>query len=153
MVERDSDSETAPPSVPPSKPDGTADPERLEERPEADDASGTEAAPEKSASKRRRRAKRPLLDAEGRERPPFLLGLPRDPELEELIAAFESGKYALVRERAPQLAKRTKSRKVRRAALELRRRLDPDPLLKFVFVAAAALLLYLVLWAYGHTSH
>jgi hypothetical protein len=117
------------------------------------DSNSEGAAPKKSARERRRRTERAPLDAQGRERPLFLLGFPRDPELEELITAFESGNYALVREKAPQLAKRAKSHRVRRAALELRKRIEPDPLFKFVFIATAVLLLYLVLWAYGHSGH
>ena len=94
---------------------------------------------------------RPELDAHGRERPRFLLAFPRHPELERLIEAFERGDFALVRREAPALADRTDDPAVRAAALELRRRIDPDPMLKFLVLASLALLLFLTAYAYfGH---
>jgi hypothetical protein len=94
---------------------------------------------------------RPELDARGRERPRFLLAFPRHPELERLIEAFESGNFALVRREAPALAERTDDPALRAAALELRRRIDPDPMLKFLVLASIALLLFLTAYAYlGH---
>ena len=91
-----------------------------------------------------------VLDATGRERPRFLLGFPQDPELARLARAFEAGNYALVRAEAEQLAERTESRAVRDAALELRRRIDPDPLAKYLLALTAALLLSLAYFAYHH---
>jgi hypothetical protein len=91
-----------------------------------------------------------VLDANGRERPRFLLGFPDDPELKRLAAAFEAGNYALVRAEAEALAERTESRAVRDAALELRRRIAPDPLAKYLLALTAALLLSLSYWAYHH---
>ncbi|HXK19603.1 MAG TPA: hypothetical protein VNG33_17455 [Polyangiaceae bacterium] len=91
-----------------------------------------------------------VLDATGRERPRFLLAFPQDPELMRLSAAFEAGNYALVREQAETLAERTESRAVRDAALELRRRIDPDPLAKYLLALTAALLLSLAYFAYHH---
>lgn len=91
-----------------------------------------------------------VLDASGRERPRFLLAFPQDPELMKLAAAFEAGNYALVREQAEALAERTESRAVRDAALELRRRIDPDPLAKYLLALTAALLLSLAYFAYHH---
>jgi hypothetical protein len=96
-------------------------------------------------------ALRPELDASGRERPRFLLGFPRHPELEPLIEAFEGGNYALVRREARALAERTDDPSVRDAALELRRRIDPDPMLKYLLGASLVLLLFLIAYAYlGH---
>jgi len=91
-----------------------------------------------------------VLDASGRERPRFLLAFPQDPELMRLAAAFEAGNYALVREQAEALAERTESPAVRDAALELRRRIDPDPLAKYLLALTAALLLSLAYFAYHH---
>ena len=93
---------------------------------------------------------RSRLDGSGNERPVFLLDFPADPELEALIAAFEAGNYARVREAAPRLAASTESAAVRDAALELRRRIDPDPLARYVVLGSVALLVFLSLWAYGH---
>ncbi len=90
------------------------------------------------------------LDADGRERPRFLLGFPADADLQRLAAAFEAGNYALVREQAEALAERTDSPAVRDAALELRRRIDPDPLAKYLLALTAALLLSLAYFAYHH---
>jgi len=91
-----------------------------------------------------------VLDARGRERPRFLLAFPTDPDLARLSAAFEAGNYALVRAEAEALAERTESPAVRDAALELRRRIDPDPLAKYLLALTAALLLSLAYFAYHH---
>lgn len=99
------------------------------------------------------RARRAPLDAQGRERPAFVLDFPHDPELEALITAFERGDYARVRVEAPALAERTTDDEVRAAALELRRRIDPEPLMKYLVVIALALLGFLTLWAYGKSAH
>jgi hypothetical protein len=115
--------------------------------------------PSAMKTKRRPRAssaengQRPPLDADGRERPRFLLEFPSDPELEMLIAAFEQGNYARVRRDAPALAARTEDAEVRRAALELRRRLDPDPLLKYLLGISVALLLFLTAYVYATHRH
>ncbi len=93
--------------------------------------------------------KRPTLDSHGMERPRFLLDFPEDPELERLILAFESGNYALIRRDAEAVASSAKDPEVRSAALELRRRIDPDPLAKYLLAIAAALLIFLVIWAYA----
>ncbi|MBK7581303.1 MAG: hypothetical protein IPI67_13945 [Myxococcales bacterium] len=90
------------------------------------------------------------LDAEGRERPRFLLSFPSDPELDKLVAAFERGDFAAVRQGAPELANRAQNPEVRDAALELRQRLEPDPLIKYLLLASMMLLLVLVLHAYTH---
>lgn len=92
---------------------------------------------------------RPRLNAVGEERPVFLLSFPHDPELERLIAAFEAGNFALVRKEAPELARRTRDEAVRRAARELRRRIDPDPLLVVLLVFALSLFAFLVAWIYA----
>jgi hypothetical protein len=88
------------------------------------------------------------LDSNGMERPRFLLDYPEDPRLDRLIAAFESGNYALVRREAETVAKGATDPAVRDAALELRRRIEPDPLAKYLLLIAALLLIYLVAWAY-----
>jgi hypothetical protein len=67
-----------------------------------------------------------------------------------LVAAFEAGNYALVREQAEALAERAESPAVREAALELRSRIEPDPLVKYLLALTAALLLFLAYFAYHH---
>lgn len=126
--------------------------------PAAAAAAAAEAAPtepEAGAKKRKRRRKKveepPLrasLSPEGRERPAFLLGFPEDPELERVMRAFELGNYAFVRQAAPALAEKTTDAKVRAAAEELARRIEPDPLVKVLLGLAVALLVLLTFWAY-----
>jgi len=108
--------------------------------------------------RRRRRAQaepasREPLDAQGRERPAFLLSFPSNPELERLIDAFEAGNYALVRSEAPALAEKTDDPDVRDAARELYRRTEPDPLIKYLLAVSIALLVFLVSYVYGSHDH
>jgi len=93
--------------------------------------------------------KRPRLNALGEERPHFLLEFPEDPELEALMAAFEAGNFARVRREAPELARRSADEAVRQAALELRRRTDPDPLLIALLLLCLGLFAFLVSWVYA----
>ncbi len=102
------------------------------------------AEPQPSATPRRR----PRLNAAGEERPAFLLEFPEDPQLELLIAAFEAGNFAQVRAEAPRLAASTQSAAVRRAALELRSRTAPDPLLVGMLGLCILLFVFLVAWIY-----
>jgi len=94
----------------------------------------------------RKRRKLAVHDA---ERPPFLAAFPDDPDLQRLTDAYQRGDYRLVRQDAAALAERTADARVRKAALELRRRIDPDPLARYVIIAAVALLMFLIVWAYG----
>jgi hypothetical protein len=112
-------------------------------------AGGGEAGGEATANK----APRAAHDALGMARPRFLLDFPEDANLEPLIAAFERGDYAYVREHAERVGRETDREDVREAALELRRRIDPDPLVKYLFVASIFLLLFLIAWTYlGSTA-
>jgi hypothetical protein len=91
---------------------------------------------------------RSRVNALGEERPLFLLAFPRDPELDALIIAFEEGDFARVRKEAPELARRSTDEAVRRAALELRQRIDPDPLLMAMLVLALGLFAFIATWIY-----
>lgn len=93
--------------------------------------------------------RRPAVDALGEQRPRFLLEFPDDPELETLMMAFEQGDFAKVRAEAEALARRTENDAVRRAALELRRRIDPDPLLVSLLGLCLALFAAVVIWVYA----
>jgi len=86
------------------------------------------------------------------ERPRFLLDFPEDPQLERLITAFEAGNFAFVRREAESLARSTTDPDVRNAALELRRRIDPDPLAKYLLAISLALLVLLTIWAYRNAG-
>ena len=80
----------------------------------------------------------------------FTRSFPDDPELKRLVAAFESGDYYTVRTGAPALAERTADADVRKAALELRRRIEPDPAQLYLLGLTLALLVFLVAWFYLH---
>ncbi len=75
---------------------------------------------------------------------------PRDESLDGLVAAFVRCDYARVRREAPALARATEDDAVRRAARELRRRLDPDPVAVYMLMAAGALLVFLAGWYWLH---
>jgi hypothetical protein len=108
----------------------------------------------KRKKKRKKRADEPSapeaepLNAEGRERPLFVLAFPKDPTLDKLARAFELGNYAYVREHAPSLAEKAEDPRVRDAARELSRRIEPDPLIKILLGLSVALLVALTVWAY-----
>ncbi|HVJ20113.1 MAG TPA: hypothetical protein VM686_32085 [Polyangiaceae bacterium] len=110
-------------------------------KPAESEQSSEEALPEEAA---------PVLDVSGAERPAFHAWFPRNEELQVLVRAFEVGNYALVRERAPKLAQSGESEKVRAAARELMARIEPDPLMKYLLLAATLLLVFLAFYAYRH---
>jgi hypothetical protein len=80
----------------------------------------------------------------------FAKGFPDDPELARLLGAFEAGDYRTVRDDAPKLARRTEDPRVREAALDLRRRIDPDPIQIYLLGVTLALLAFLTAWFYFH---
>jgi hypothetical protein len=103
-------------------------------------------------SAERAREKRPALDARGMERPAFLLDYPEDPDLEKLVRAFEVGNYAFVRAEADRVANAARDPAVRQAALELRERIEPDPLARYLLAIAVVLLVFLTVWAYSRAE-
>jgi hypothetical protein len=127
----------------------------------AADTPGTDAATsdapvkKKKKKKKRKAAEAPKeeLDAEGRERPTFVLSFPSDPALDHAVKAFELGDYAAVRAEATALAEHP-SKEVRAAAGELLRRIAPDPLVKVLLAMAVMLLFVVTFWAYrSHGVH
>jgi hypothetical protein len=88
------------------------------------------------------------LNAQGRERPRFLLAFPQDPELDRLVRAFEAGDYRSVREGAPKLVEASEDPIVRASARELARRIEPDPLMKYLLGVALALFVFVVWYTY-----
>jgi hypothetical protein len=84
------------------------------------------------------------------ERPAFAESFPDHPELRELVDAFARGDYRTVRERAPALAASAVDEDVKRAALLLRERIEPDPTAKILFIVAAVLLVFLTAWWVAH---
>lgn len=127
-----------------------AEPSEAQTAAQPGEAEPVEAAPEPKTSVQQSDEDDAVLDPNGRERPRFLLGFPQHPELQRLVAAFEAGNYALVRDEAGALAERAESSAVRDAALELRRRIEPDPLAKYLLALTGALLLFLTWFAYHH---
>lgn len=79
-------------------------------------------------------------------RPAFADAYPRHDELDRLVEAFERGNFALVRTEAPTLASRSKDDDVRDAALDLLRRIQPDPAAIYLLLLGVAL----VLFVYGY---
>jgi len=55
-----------------------------------------------------------------------------------------------VRQEAPKLAERTTDPDVRRAALDLRTRIEPDPMQVQLLALTCALLAFLTAWFYLH---
>jgi hypothetical protein len=121
----------------------------------SDQAPTEEPAPRKRRRKRstKRQRQGPALDAQGRERPPFLRELPDDPDLNLIVRAYERGDYRLVRYESERLAEESVRPEVRRAARELRRRIDPDPLAKYLLLVACGLFAFLVFWTYFIHAH
>jgi hypothetical protein len=145
-----SSSADADPPSPPSE-----DAAGAQAKPSADDAQAAPDAAPKPKKKKKRKREAPAgplrdpLAPDGSERPTFLLDYPSDPELERLVQAFELGNYAYVREHAPLLAEKGKEPRVRAAAGELARRIEPDPLVKLLLAMSLALFLALALWAFA----
>jgi hypothetical protein len=123
----------------------------MSDDPKADDPSADATkgnAPKADVQQPRAPSARPRRNALGEERPEFLLQYPDDPELALLMQAFEAGDFATVRKQAPELIRRATDPAVRRAAHELRERIDPDPLLIVLLVFACSLFVFLVVWIY-----
>ena len=137
------EAETAEPKAEAAEPAAPKKKKKKKKKP-ADTEGGGEALPEEVE---------PALDVTGAERPAFHAWFPRDEELQALVRAFEVGNYALVRERAPKLAQNAESEKVRAAARELMARIEPDPLMKYLLLAATLLLVFLAFYAYRAHGH
>ena len=60
------------------------------------------------------------------------------------MRAFEAGNYGAVREGAVKLIETSEDPIVRAAARELRRRIDPDPLMKYLLFVALGLFVFVV---------
>lgn len=105
-------------------------------------------AEEDNPTQQQRTRGAPHLDADGRERPAFLLEFPDHPELKLLSQAFERGDFRYVRDNADQVAAAAADNETKQAALELRRRIDPDPLVVKLLFCAVGLFAFLVTWSY-----
>jgi len=115
-----------------------------------------EVAPPQASAKKRKKKKRKPEDAALAQRPgwpEFASWFPQDPAVEELVVAFESGNYARVREGSRRIlsAQPAKPDDVRRAAREMLRRIDPDPIAIYLLAGAALLLVFLSFWYWTHS--
>lgn len=122
----------------------------------AEPESEVRAKPKRKKKKRKKRAPEPQpRSAAPRavDRPAFLQTFPDHPDLDRLVVAFEKGDYRTVREGAPELADKTDDPRVRDAALELWRRIEPDPLIRYMLFASIGLLVFLVIYFYTHKPH
>jgi hypothetical protein len=102
------------------------------------------------AKRRRRKRVRTPEDQPARPDPEPSDPEPSDPELRALVAAFERGDYAHVRQEAPVLAARAKDPAVRRVAADLTRRVEPDPISVYLIALAGVLLVFLAAWYWTH---
>lgn len=99
---------------------------------------------EKPKKKRKKKAK-------AREGvPAFASRFPKNEALDALLAAFERGDYATVRKDGAALAKSAEEPRVKQAAEELLRRIEPDPLAKMMVLAASLLLAFFAVWYFSH---
>ena len=80
----------------------------------------------------------------------FARSFPDDPELQRLLRAFEAGDYFTVRADAARVADAASNPEVRKAALDLRRRIEPDPLQLYFLLLTLVLLVFLTSWFYLH---
>ena len=83
----------------------------------------------------------------------FAANYPRDPKLDALVDAFDAGHHAYVQEHAAVLAESAEDEDVRRAARELRQRLQPGPHMTLLMLLPLALLAFLAvyyLFVHGH---
>jgi len=144
--------EPKPEAEPKAEVEATA-PEPVKAEETSADAATTEPPKKKKKKKRKAELEEPTeprqeLDDEGRERPAFVLSFPSHPELDRVVRAFELGNYAYVRAEAPKLLEGSESPRVREAAGELLRRIEPDPLVKVLLAMSVLLFLVITFWAY-----
>jgi hypothetical protein len=121
---------------------------------DASERTGDEEASKKKAtdgSGPRKKRKKKAKEAKAREGVPvFAQRYPRDETLDGLLATFERGDYASVREGAQKLIASTTKPAVRQAAEDLLKRLEPDPLARYLLGVSALLLLFFTIWYFTH---
>ncbi|HEX6765223.1 MAG TPA: hypothetical protein VF103_07085 [Polyangiaceae bacterium] len=159
----DAPDETADSAEPESPETSEADSVEKPSAVEAGSDTSTEPKKKKKKKKKKKRATEaeakdekpegPVLGPEGWERPNFVLDFPKDEALDRLVRAFELGNYAFVRENGKKLAESSADEAVRGAARELLRRIEPDPLVRILFLMSIALFLFMVFYAYRSHGH
>jgi hypothetical protein len=135
--------------------------------------------PPKRRKKKRTVAAEPIAIGPREFFPKFAKTFPDHPAVNDLVEAFEQGNYARVREGAQRLLEETKRAEkepregrgerargdalphpmpssaeereaLRRAARDLLRRIEPDPLAVYMLVGSVVLLAFLSLWYWTH---
>jgi hypothetical protein len=118
---------------------------------DASERTGDEEASKKKATDGSGPRKKRKKKAKAREGVPvFAQRYPRDETLDALIATFERGNYASVREGAQKLIASTTKPAVRQAAEDLLQRLEPDPLARYLLGVSALLLVFFTIWYFTH---
>lgn len=117
---------------------------------EASEQAGEQAPPKKAkdAAALRKKRKKKAKPREGV--PAFAQRYPRDETLDALLETFERGDYLSVREGAQKLISTTTKPAVRQAAEDLLRRLEPDPLARYLLAIASLLLVFFSIWYFTH---
>jgi hypothetical protein len=137
---------------------------------DADDAGEAASVPERSAEtksapstekrkkKRKKRAAADTSAAAAPTREDFAAEWPAHPELDALLAAFDVGNYALVRERGGAALQRGKAdalpAEVQAAVRELLRRIEPDRTAVIMLGVAVVLMVFLgwFYWTHPHAG-
>lgn len=110
-----------------------------------------EAASKKTPSEEPPRKKRKKKKVTAREGvPTFAQRYPQDEALDALLRFFDRGNYAAVREGAEKLLTSDAKPAVKQAAEDLLRRLEPDPLARYLMGTATLLLVFFSLWYFTH---
>lgn len=107
-------------------------------------------APTEPSVSQPRRARRQRAAQQPPTYAPFLAELPDADALKPAIAAFSSGNYRELNRVCRQLLEHDEDPEVHAAARELLRRVEPDRFIVGVLWGSFALLVLLVLWAFGH---
>lgn len=97
---------------------------------------------------RKKRKKKKAAPREGV--PLFAQNYPQDDRLDALVVTFERGDYASVREGAEKILASDAKPAVRQAAEDLLRRLEPDPLARYLLGVATLLLVFFTIWYFTH---
>jgi hypothetical protein len=84
------------------------------------------------------------------DRPAFAREMPRDPDVDALLAAFDAGDFARVRREAARLEASAADEAVKGAARAIAARTKADPLAVALVAITAALLVFLSLWWVMH---
>jgi hypothetical protein len=120
----------------------------MSETNESEGEAGEAEEPNEATRSKKKRKKKAKAPREGV--PTFAQRFPRDETLDALLVAFDRGDYARVREDGGKLAKSAEDPAVKRAAEELLRRIEPDPLAKYMLFAACLLLTFFTVWYFSH---